>query len=90
MMMPRPQKFSRGTTQREVSLAAAYHMGRRVALREVADAIAERDRSIAQLRDELARDVGELRALLNAAVEEWAYLQRLDAAARASERGPLH
>jgi hypothetical protein len=67
MMVPRPQEFSRGTTNYELLLSAVYRMGRRVALREVADAIAERDQAIAQLRHELAREADELRALLQAA-----------------------
>jgi hypothetical protein len=85
MMMSR-----RISTQTERLLAATYRLGRQMALREMADAIAERDRSIAGLRAEFDREAGELRGLLKALTEKLWHLQKLDAAMRATPPRLLH
>jgi hypothetical protein len=59
-------------------------------LREMADALRERDQSIAGMRGEFDRQVGELRALLQTLTEKFYYLQKLDAAMRTAPPPVLH
>jgi hypothetical protein len=54
----------------------------------MADALAERDRSIAKMRAEFDREAGELRALLQAATEKVYFLQKLDASRSRGGRRP--
>jgi hypothetical protein len=86
MMMSR-RRISMHT---ELLLCAAYRMGRRMALRSMTDALAERDRSIAQMRAEFESEARELRALLQAAMQKVSYLQKLDAAMRSTPPPLLH
>lgn len=79
-----------GTAQREVLLAAGFRMGREAGLRAMSNALAERDRALAELRAEFDRDTGELRDLLDEVIERFLYLRDLEAAMREAPLPGLH
>jgi hypothetical protein len=64
-------------------LRAGFVIGRRATFRELGNAIAERDRKMAELRASLNRDIRELRATLNR-------LQRLNMAMREEPLPGVH